>query len=295
MRESLRTAAVAALGVLAVAFAAATLDSAVGSGVRRGGAPSGGGAGESGSGSAPAVPTAGPPGEPTVTVPPELLAALAAVVVVAALAYTYRHRRDVFGVLVGAIVVFGLVALLVELVPSQRIPVGSTAGGGGSGVELPLGGDGADGRPASPIALPILFGLLVALAAAVFAVVRSRGRSAEGTGADENEDESDAAAVGRAAGRAADRIEDDEAGENEVYRAWRELTALLDVESPETSTPGEFARAAVDAGLGREDVDELTRLFEDVRYGDREPSEAYEERAVAVFRRIERQYAEEEP
>jgi hypothetical protein len=295
MKESVRTAAVAILGVLAVAFAAATLDSAVGGGVRRGGAPSGGG-GESGAGGAPTVPTAGPPGEPTVTVPPELLAALALVAAIAVLGYTYRRRRDVFGVLVGAIVVFALLTLLIEFLPSQRVPMGSTAGGEGSGIDLPLGGSGSDGRTASPVALPLLFGLLVALAAAIFAVVRRRGQSAGDAATDEGEDEEgDAAAVGRAAGRAADRIEDDEGVENEVYRAWRELTALLDVESPETSTPGEFARAAVEAGLGREDVDELTRLFEDVRYGDREPSGVYEERAVAVFRRIERRYAEDEP
>jgi hypothetical protein len=293
MRDGVRTAAVAALGVLAVAFAAATLDSAVGGGVRRGGAPSDAGAG--GGGGAPAVPTAGAPGEPTVTVGPELLAALALVVAVAVLAYTYRRRRDVFGVLVGAVVVVGLAALLVELLPSQRVPPGSTGVGNGSVVPLPVGGEGVEGRPASPVALPLLVGLLVALAAAVFAVTRRR-RQSGAEAADDGADEADeAAAVGRAAGRAADRIEGDETAENEVYRAWRELTALLDVESPETSTPGEFSRAAVEAGLGREDVDELTRLFEDVRYGDREPSGEYEERAVAVFRRIERRYAEDGP
>ena len=80
---------------------------------------------------------------------------------------------------------------------------------------------------------------------------------------------------------------------NEVYRAWREMTASLDVESPETTTPREFQRAAVEAGMAREDVSVLTSLFESVRYSGLDPTEETERRAVETLRRIEASYGGE--
>lgn len=114
-----------------------------------------------------------------------------------------------------------------------------------------------------------------------------------------------------AAGRAADRLEaQDAAVENEVYRAWWDLTSRLSVAEPDTATPGEFADAAVAAGLDERDVAELTRLFEEVRYGERDagappgvdPSTegsdeaaTREERAISVFRSIEATDVGEDP
>ena len=95
-----------------------------------------------------------------------------------------------------------------------------------------------------------------------------------------------------AAGRAADRLEAHNADvDNEVYRAWWEMTSMLDVADPDTATPGEFADAAVDAGMGPDDVAELTRLFEEVRYGRRDP-DSREKVALSVFRSIEHAYGE---
>ncbi|QCJ47448.1 DUF4129 domain-containing protein [Haloprofundus sp. MHR1] len=102
----------------------------------------------------------------------------------------------------------------------------------------------------------------------------------------------DVAALGAAAGRAADRIEADADTDNEVYRAWVEMTGLLDVERPQTSTPEEFAVAAEDAGMARGDVRELTELFEYVRYGEGTVTADREERAVSALRRIESAYAD---
>jgi len=107
-----------------------------------------------------------------------------------------------------------------------------------------------------------------------------------------------------AAGRAADRLEEHNADvDNEVYRAWWEMTSMLDVADPDTATPGEFADAAVAAGMGEDDVAELTRLFEEVRYGQRDAagearrasngsgSAATREKvALSVFRSIEHAY-----
>src|SRR5699024_10898172 len=90
-----------------------------------------------------------------------------------------------------------------------------------------------------------------------------------------------------------DRITGETTVENEVYRAWHEMTTQLEMENPDSSTPGEFARAATDAGMSRRDVDELTDLFRTVRYGDGTITTDLETRAVAALRRIEETYAEE--
>ncbi|MFB6141320.1 MAG: DUF4129 domain-containing protein [Halosimplex sp.] len=108
---------------------------------------------------------------------------------------------------------------------------------------------------------------------------------------DEDEGEgADAMDLAAAAGRAADRLEEHNADvDNEVYRAWWEMTSMLDVPNPDSATPGEFADAAVEVGLGEDDVRELTRLFEEVRYGKRD-AESREQLAIDVFRNIEEEY-----
>jgi len=141
--------------------------------------------------------------------------------------------------------------------------------------------------------------LLVLLGAAVLAAWVAAVRSTGSAEPSEPEEVTTTAApstgaVGEAAGRAADRIENDATVGNAVYRAWREMTGHLDLPR-RTTTPGEFEAAAVEAGMDPEDVRELTELFEATRYGGVEPSEEREARAVAALRRIEREYAPDEP
>lgn len=100
--------------------------------------------------------------------------------------------------------------------------------------------------------------------------------------------------LGQTAGEAADRLDESGDVDNEVYRAWREMTDHLEVDRPESSTPGEFATAAVAAGMDRQDVSELTDVFEEVRYGGLPPTSEAEERALAALRGIERSYGETE-
>jgi len=127
-----------------------------------------------------------------------------------------------------------------------------------------------------------------------YTLVRARRNRLEPVEDYEEGDERDeTTALGEAAGAAADRIESAESVENEVYRAWREMTAILSVSNPEATTPGEFADEAVEAGMDREDVTELTELFEEVRYGQRDPAER-EDRAITVLRRIEERYGGEQ-
>jgi hypothetical protein len=94
-----------------------------------------------------------------------------------------------------------------------------------------------------------------------------------------------------AAGRAADHIEEHNADvDNAVYRAWVEMTELLDVDKPEMYTPGDFADAAVSLGMAEDDVSELTRLFNEVRYGGRDAS-TREDQALDILRNIESEYS----
>jgi hypothetical protein len=72
------------------------------------------------------------------------------------------------------------------------------------------------------------------------------------------------------------------------------MTDHLEIPNPESSTTGEFAHAAIDAGMDRDDVMALKGLFDEVRYGTADPSIDREERAVEVLRRIEDAYAETE-
>jgi hypothetical protein len=150
-----------------------------------------------------------------------------------------------------------------------------------------------DSSPSGSLLL-VLAGFVGALILALGLVLRWPRGEGEQVTTDEPDGEADAAALGEIAGQAADRIESDTPGdgENEVYRAWREMTARLDTETPETTTPREFQQAAVDAGMAPDDVRELTGLFEQVRYGGEAATADREERAVQVLRRIESTYGE---
>ncbi|MFB6191794.1 MAG: DUF4129 domain-containing protein [Haloarculaceae archaeon] len=300
MREVTRSAALGALALLAIAVAAATLDSTTATGpsapssVGRG---TGTGSGGSGTGGVllPAAPT-GAPGE-AIRLPPVLglllfLLLLAATVVLVGYATTdWRRTAQLVAAGVALLVLLFALSQLLPDAPGLFAPP-LVPGGGGSG---------SDPTPTTPPPVAVLLVVGLAVVAVTAAIVRGGGRADsdsdpdEGT-ATEARDASDdrAAAVGRAAGRAADRIEGAAEVDNEVYRAWRELTRLVEAPDPATSTPGEFADAAVAAGLGREDVGELTRLFEEVRYGEIPPTDEYERRAVAVLRRIEARYAEDD-
>ncbi len=292
MDQTSRTVVLAALAVLAVAFAAATLDSTV---TTQPSGPDGPGSGEGSGTGGLAPPESGDSPGTTLQIPflSELLVLIAVLTALAILAYLYLHWRSVLRVVVGLAVLLGLLTLLAQFLSVQATPPatslpapidGSPAGGGGGG----------ESTQPSPFPLLATFVFGVVLVGSLTALVRGRSESSgETTSAPETTDGVDAAAVGRAAGQAADTLEATEDVENEVYRAWREMTELLDVDDPETSTPTEFADAAIDAGMGRADVRELTRLFRTVRYGTVEPDEDHERRAIDVLRRIEARYAED--
>jgi hypothetical protein len=174
----------------------------------------------------------------------------------------------------------------------------SLPGAGLNGTAGLSGGGGALADPSVPMGFLVLGGLFVGALGVALWASGDRSGTVEGDDAPPDVEEeptgADVEAVGRAAGRAADRIEASDSFENEVYRAWAEMTRPIDVAHPRSSTPAEFASAAVEAGMDSADVDRLTTLFEAVRYGGREPTPERERTAIETLRRIEAQYAGED-
>ncbi len=73
---------------------------------------------------------------------------------------------------------------------------------------------------------------------------------------------------------------------NDVYRAWAEMVAEIDLENPKSKTPEEFANAAISEGMNEEDVMELTDIFEQVLYGGKDVTNEHESRARRAIERI---------
>lgn len=62
--------------------------------------------------------------------------------------------------------------------------------------------------------------------------------------------------------------------QNAVERTWASVLAAADVEDPWRRTPEECASAAVESGFDPEGVERLRRVFEEVRYGGCEVTDA---------------------
>jgi len=290
------------LAVLALGAAAATLDdTATAGGTGGSGSESGTGVGNGDRfdlGGFNVSDSAGAPTLPDIV--GRVLAALLLLIGAFGL-YAFYKEHGIGGFVTVTVVVTGVMLLLYLLF--RALGGGMDLDGrqgllGGREPTIPGGAPTGPESSAVPVADPptmllVLFGVVLLGAAAV--VFRLTGDDVarfdpeEEAGATPN-----VAAVGRAAGRAADRIEADADVENAVFRAWREMTGGLDIDNPASSTPSEFAAAAVDAGMDRDDVTELTGLFEAVRYGGFDADEDRERRAVAALRRIERTYADAE-
>lgn len=293
-RRTVTAALVAAIGVLAVGLAAATLTSTVVPESGVGGGGTGGDGGGSGFGAPP--PEERPIESIEIPFLGELVLLLLVLSVLVALGYVIAYRREVIPVLVAATAVAGAIWLLFYLVSdvfgAGSLPMWGPANRSGFGGGLGGGTAGSGGTVRAPLVTFMLFGVVVL--GALLVVARSsalRSRLDDRLDDTDGDTDPETEAIGRAAGRAADRIEDGEDFDNDIYRAWQEMTSLLDVSRPDATTPREFSAAAVDAGMASDDVRELTRLFEDVRYGDDSPTPSRERRAVRVFRRLETEYA----
>jgi hypothetical protein len=214
--------------------------------------------------------------------------------VVGILAYLLSNGNRTAGVLAYllgfAVLVFLFVQIVALLFDLGDIPLfGSGLPGFGESA-----GETATTALSTMVVLLGIFGLLI-LGVGVAFRRSDAANDAEGdTDSQQTTDRPSTEAVGQIAGQTADRIERrdpcDEEIDNEVYRAWEQMTGRLDLPTDESTTPREFARAAAEAGLSDDDVAELTELFEDVRYGGYSPTTDREQRAVDVLRRIEQSY-----
>lgn len=74
--------------------------------------------------------------------------------------------------------------------------------------------------------------------------------------------------------------------ENDVQRAWYAMAHHLDIPNTDAYTPRELAATAVDHGLDREAVRDLTGLFERIRYGKERPTPEQEQRARHALERL---------
>jgi hypothetical protein len=307
-RRALRRLGLAALAIVALGVAAATVDSVVVPEAGGGPGVGSGGSGTFGAGDEGDVGVDdGPAGQfaplpvcyPILNDPRVIGAVLLAFLVVGYLAY--RDTESLlpplalwiaFGIPVGTIYV-----ILTSCNPPR--PLGSGLGSATENASLLPAGSGAGslgsqaGRTVSTPSALLGVLLVVALVGAVLMLFVSTADEEERPAEPEPTEppQPDVGAVGRAAGAAADRIEADADVDNEVYRAWSEMTRHLDVSNPDVATPAEFATAAVEAGMAPDDVRELTGLFETVRYGGESATPEREGRAIDALRRIEATYA----
>ncbi|MFC7213094.1 DUF4129 domain-containing protein [Saliphagus sp. GCM10025334] len=304
--ETLLRLAVALLVIVAIGLVAATITTPIDPGSDGTGFGDGDGEG-SGQGASEGEPYSDNRGDEPGT-PPEFLQYLVyALLIMLALVvvwYLISNRRDLVKIGAATILITLILSTIVYLLlkygeqpefvtQNQTYNTSNNSSGGG----------GTSGTGSRETDVPLNFGPLLgvlALVATIFVgglVLSKRGSSTGGTASvEEGQDgtNTERAAVAAAAGRAADRIADESSTgvDNEIYRAWREMTDLLEVDRPESTTPREFAAVAVDAGLERDHVEELTGLFEAVRYGHEDTTDEREERAVSILRAIESTYGE---
>lgn len=314
-RDTVVTLCIAALAIVALGAAAATLETAVSLGGEGGGGIGSGSVDDStGRGpSAGVLPPGNLAGDFDPICFPKLRGPLALSVMglafLGCFALVYRYLRKPFSsAVVSGVIAMPVVGIWLLLAFCGQRP-DTTVVDSGPGIAsattnetwIPfLSGGGAGQVSGTVVSTPsaVVFVLAgIAVVGAVVVLFAGRGDDTVGTDGPEptSTADPDVAAVARAAGRAADRIAGDAAVDNEVFRAWAAMTDALDIESPETVSPAAFETAAVDAGMASDDVAELRRLFEEVRYGGQTPNDERERQAVSALRRIEDEYGDLNP
>lgn len=122
----------------------------------------------------------------------------------------------------------------------------------------------------------------------VVQLISMRRRDSETTEATTDDGEAAAAVAAHDSDRGAAESMADLKLTNDVYRAWFEMLQRLDETEWGPWTPRECATAAIEAGMNREAVVQLTDQFERVRYGGASPTGECARRAAAARRRLAR-------
>lgn len=90
--------------------------------------------------------------------------------------------------------------------------------------------------------------------------------------------------LAREAVRAADALKGGEDFKNTIIRCYYQMSQIIYAERgirrDIAMTPSEFELALVEKGIPKEPIQFLTRIFEDVRYGKKQPAKGEEEKAI---------------
>ncbi|WP_247728863.1 DUF4129 domain-containing protein [Halovivax limisalsi] len=229
-----------------------------------------------------------------------IVAGLLGLFVVAIVWMVLYDRRELLALLrrmagVAVVVAILLAVVVAVMEPPELGPMENmtgTGGGTGPGEAGPAPGDSGESNTDSNLLSVndvLLFAVVLLAVVAIGYVLKRRLERDDGEVGETLPEETPAEEVADVAGATADRIQSDVNGavENEVFRAWKRMTEVLPVDNPASSTPGEFADAAIDAGFDPDDVGELTSLFEAVRYGPADATDIETDRAISIMRRIE--------
>lgn len=230
-------------------------------------------------------------GDATLAIPLEVFAVLYLTMLVVGGYAVYRIYGIELYVLLGLAAVFSFVLIAVFQPGDPTGPTGLSPPETGDAPSAPDGEPRAISRPVGLYTALLLVSALVT-AGYVFLGRRTAAVVDEDEEAVQTDDGESLAAVGRTAGETADRIVGQASADNAVFEAWCEMTDHLDLDH-QRATPREFADAAVEAGMDREDVATLTECFETVRYGDEPITEDRATTARDALRRIERTYADD--
>lgn len=72
---------------------------------------------------------------------------------------------------------------------------------------------------------------------------------------------------------------------NIIFCAWFAMINNISDADPQSKTPSEFATLAIQAGVDRRDVNDLTRQFQQVRYGGQKPTNEDRRQVTQILER----------
>lgn len=190
----------------------------------------------------------------------------------------------IYLVLLGFLVwlVFGFTGEGIELASG---PTPESDGGAGGGPPAEEAAE-TDGRSV-PYAYVLVAGLVLLGVGWLYLFTRddSDGDGSSGGGADADVVSADSDV--RSAGLPSRESVSDVPPSNPVYRAWREMATDVQASSDASLTANEVAAAAAERGFDGDAVRTLTRVFEEVRYGDRPVTDDRERRATSALESID--------
>lgn len=190
-----------------------------------------------------------------------------------------------------------LLPIIIILGDSCGDPPPDSTGGGGilpplpaTSGDIPSPGSGNPQMIANFILSPIMFLLVLVVFVTILSLIAyfasSGDTSAQSTTDPASANEEKLSSVGSTTLSANTTFNNPNKIDNDIYRAWYEMTTYLSIPNPATYSPAEIAAAAQNAGLNATQVDTLTTLFRNVRYGNHEITEAKEQQAIDALREI---------